>query len=83
MDQSAIDSASVAASQIYHWDVPLREILTDRASGGTGRTVTGNLQNGGITVVLNPEYPIDPALAAKVDELLAAIADGSITPPTN
>ena len=83
VDQSTIDPANVAASQVYHWDVPLREILTDSSAGGSGRAVAGTLANGGITVALNPSYPLDPAVAAKANELIASIVDGSISPPAN
>lgn len=83
VDQSTIDPANVAASQVYHWDVPLREILADSSAGGSGRAVAGTLANGGISVVLNPSYPLDPAVSAKATELIAAIVEGAISPPAN
>ncbi|MGI9616547.1 MAG: BMP family ABC transporter substrate-binding protein, partial [Acidimicrobiales bacterium] len=83
VDQSTIDPANVVASQVYHWDVPLREILTDSSAGGSGRPVAGTLANGGITVAFNPSYPLDPAVAAKASELIASIVEGAISPPAN
>ena len=82
VDQSAVNPTLVVASQVYHWEVPLKEIIADIDAGTTqGRAVIATLENKGITIQLNPDYPLDPSLAQRLTELTAEIVDGTITPP--
>ena len=82
VDQSAVNPTLVVASQVYHWEVPLKEIIADIDAGTTqGRAVIATLENKGITIQLNPDYPLDPSLAQRLTELTAEIVNGTITPP--
>ncbi|MGF1599794.1 MAG: BMP family ABC transporter substrate-binding protein [Acidimicrobiales bacterium] len=84
VDQSPIGPGHVVASQLYHWDVVLRQVLADIDAGvPNGRVVVGDLANGGLSVELNPGYGIDPALSQRVSELQAAVASGSVVPPSS
>ncbi len=79
-NQSSLDPAGVVASQVYHWEVVLEEMLALR-DGGTlgGEAYEINLANGGLVIEINPDYPGAADLQATVDETVAAIVDGSIT----
>jgi basic membrane protein A len=81
-NQASLAPANVVASQVYHWEVALRPILADITAGTlAGTTYTANLANGGLIIEYNPDYPLSPETRQRADELTAAIASGSITPP--
>ena len=73
----------VVASQVYHWEVILREIVADIDSGAqAGQAYSATLANGGLVIEFNPAVAADPALKQRADELTARIVDGSIVAPT-
>ncbi len=81
-DQSPAAPVQVVASQVYHWDVVLREVLADIDSGvHKGRALRADLSNGGLTIQVNPGFPLDPGLAARLNELVVGISSGSIVVP--
>jgi basic membrane protein A len=82
-NQTSMASDLVVASQVYHWEVILRQIVADIDNGvQTGQAYSATLANGGLVIEFNPALGPDPELVEKADELTAAIVDGSIVAPT-
>jgi len=72
----------VVASQVYHWEGILREIIALRAAGTMGgQTFSATLQNGGQVITINPEIELSQEVKTKVEEVIAGINDGSIVIP--
>jgi basic membrane protein A len=70
----------VVASQVYHWEVILAEMLAS-ISGGTlgGETYTLTLENGGLVIEFNDGYDLAEEVRTLGEDTAAGIADGSIT----
>ena len=80
-NQNAFATKTVVASQVYHWEGILREIIALRAAGTMGgKTFSASLQNGGQVITLNPEVELSDEIKAKVEEVIAGINGGSIVP---
>ena len=78
-NQSILAPTQVVASQVYHLEVAIREILAEiDANATTGGTFPLTLGNGGMLLEFNPDYPLDPGLRRRADELLLGVAAGSI-----
>ncbi len=81
--QNAVDDL-VVASQVYHWEVALRDLAAALSSGdpvpapGTALPPL-TLANGGLVIEFNPDHPLDDAVRAQADEAIAALADGSLS----
>ena len=77
----------MVASQVYHWEVVLREIIA-KVKAGTlgGESFALTLANDGLVIEYNPDYALPEEVRAKADAAEAGIIDGSIvigeyTPP--
>ena len=70
----------VVASQVYKWEVVLREIL-DNIEGGTlgGETFVIDLANGGEVIEYNDAYALPDDVRQLAEDTIAGIVDGSIT----
>jgi basic membrane lipoprotein Med (substrate-binding protein (PBP1-ABC) superfamily) len=69
----------VVASQVYHWEVTLREIITLINKGTLGGTsFKANLANGGEVIEFNPDYAIPADAKALADTTIKGIIDGTI-----
>ncbi|MEM7095240.1 MAG: BMP family ABC transporter substrate-binding protein, partial [Actinomycetota bacterium] len=78
-NQTALGPDFVVASQVYHWEVVLAEMMAAIDAGNFGGEVyTATLENGGLEIELNDALATDE-IQAIVDELVAGIIDGSIT----
>jgi basic membrane protein A len=79
-NQTSLAPKIVVASQVYHWEVALREMLT-LIDGGTlgGQSFKANLANGGEVIEFNPDYSISADAQALADSTIKGIVDGSIT----
>ncbi len=78
-NQAVLAPTQVVASQVYHLEVAIREILAEiDANATTGGTFPLTLGNGGMLLEFNPNYPLDPALRRRADDLLLGVAAGSI-----
>lgn len=79
-NQSSLAPNIVVASQVYHWEVMLKEMI-DLIKAGTlgGRSFTANLANGGEVIEYNPAYGLDAAAKTLADQTIQGIIDGSIT----
>jgi basic membrane protein A len=79
-NQTSLAPSIVVASQVYHWEVALTQMI-DLIKAGTlgGQSFTINLANGGEVIEYNPGYALPAEAQALADETVAGIADGSIT----
>ena len=79
-NQTALAPDLVVASQVYHWEVALRQIV-DGINDGTlgGETYTLNLANGGVVIEYNPAYTIESATSAAAGEAIVGIVAGTVS----
>jgi len=79
-NQSSLAPTIVVASQVYHWEVILKEMIA-LIQGGTlgGRSFAANLKNGGGVIEFNPAYALSADAKALADSAIQGIIDGSIT----
>lgn len=79
-NQDALGADIVVASQVYHWEGILNELI-DAFQAGTlgGNVYTLTLDNGGLVIEFNDAYPLDAAVKASGEATIAGLIDGSIT----
>lgn len=78
-NQNTLAPERVVASQVYHFEVAIRQILAEIDSGATtGGTFPLTLGNGGVLLEFNPEVPIDQELRQEADDLLFAVTSGQL-----
>jgi len=79
-NQTSLAPEVVVASQVYHWEVVLSQII-DAIKAGTlgGQTYNIDLANGGEVVEFNPDYALSDEVKAIGDAAVQGIKDGSIT----
>lgn len=79
-DQRSLAPDIVVASQVYKWEVILREILSDMDSGASGgRAFTITFENGGLEIAYNSGYDLPASVRDLAEETIAGITDGSIS----
>ncbi len=79
-NQSSLGSDIVVASQVYHWEVVLDDIIADVRSGKLGGEVyTLTLENGGLEMEFNDDFGLDDAVKAAGEAAVEGIKDGSIS----
>jgi basic membrane protein A len=78
-NQTSLAPEIVVASQVYHWEVVLREMIA-LIQGGTlgGQSFTANLANGGELIEYNPDYALPVDVRTLGDNTIEGIIDGSI-----
>jgi len=78
-NQTSLAPSIVVASQVYHWEVMLKEMI-GLIQGGTlgGQSFTANLSNGGEVIEFNPGYALPADAKSAADATVAGIKDGSI-----
>lgn len=78
-NQSSLAPNIVVASQVYHWEVMLKEMIA-LIKGGTlgGQSFVANLANGGEVIEFNPGYALSADVKALADQTIQGITDGSI-----
>ena len=78
-NQTPLDGDLVVASQVYHWEVVLEEMLALR-DGGTlgGEAFEINLQNGGLEIEFNDGFELPEGAREAADAAVEGIIDGSI-----
>lgn len=79
-NQTALGEDIVVASQVYHWEVLLNDMI-DKIEAGTlgGEVMVATLANGGIVIEFNDGYGLDNAIREAADATIAGIVDGSIS----
>ncbi len=83
-NQTALAPDLVVASQVYKWEVVLREIISDLASGQMGgEAYEIDLANGGLVLEPNPAFDIPPDMFAQIGTVIQGIIDGNIDTGAN
>ena len=78
-NQTQLAPDVVVASQVYKWDVVLKQLFTKVSSGSYGGdTYTINLANGGEVIEFNDAYKLPADVKAAGAKAIAGITDGSI-----
>jgi len=79
-NQSSLAPSIVVASQVYHWEVVLKEMIAKIQAGTLGgESFVINLANGGEVIEFNPDYALPDDAKALADATVQGIIDGSIT----
>ncbi len=78
-NQTSLAPEIVVASQVYHWEVILDQILDQIAAGKKGgETFKIDLANDGIVIEYNDGFDLPADVKQKAEETIAGIVDGSI-----
>ncbi len=78
-NQTKLGKKVVVASQVYKWEVILRDIFNDAKNGVLGGKLHKvDLANGGLTIEFNDKYSLDAGARKAGEEAMAAIMDGSL-----
>jgi basic membrane lipoprotein Med (substrate-binding protein (PBP1-ABC) superfamily) len=79
-NQTSLAPSIVVASQVYHWEVVLTEML-DLIKGGTlgGQSFVIDLANGGEVIEYNPDYAVPAEVQTLADQTVQGIIDGTIS----
>ena len=78
-NQTSLDPNLVVASQVYHWEFALEEMLQLRDNGTKGgQTFEINLANGGLVIEFNDGFELSDDVKAAAEAAIAGIIDGSI-----
>ena len=79
-NQSSLAPTIVVASQVYHWEVALKEMLALIEEGTLGgESFKANLANGGEVIEFNPDYALSDDAKALAESTIQGIIDGTIT----
>ncbi|MDH3679728.1 MAG: BMP family protein [Acidimicrobiia bacterium] len=78
-NQTSLGESNVVASQVYHWEVVLEQILDSIASGTLGgETYTLTFANDGLVIEYNDGYELPADVRTLADETVEAISSGSL-----
>jgi len=79
-NQTSLAPSIVVASQVYHWEGIVKEMISLIESGTLGgKSFTANLENGGEVIEFNTAYALPEDVKALAETTIAGIKDGSIT----
>ena len=79
-NQTSLAPSIVVASQVYHWEVVLREIIAKMEAGTIGgEEFKINLANGGEVLEYNDAFDLPADVKQLGEDTIAGIIDGSIT----
>lgn len=79
-DQASYAPETVVASQVYHWEVVLRDIIAKRAAGTLGgESFSINLANKGLGISLNPKIVLTEEVRTAITATIDGIVSGAIT----
>jgi basic membrane protein A len=78
-NQTDLAPGIVVASQVYHWEVVLRQIIAGMEDGDLGgNTYRIDVANGGVVIEYNPAYGLDPSIRSRADDIVAGIIAGTV-----
>ncbi len=78
-NQTSLAPDLVVASQVYHWEVILEEMLALRDGGVIGgQTFEINLSNGGLVIEFNDGFALPQEVRDAADAAIQGIIDGTI-----
>lgn len=82
-DQTQLAPDIVVASQVYHWEVVLSQMI-DLIKQGTlgGESYVIDLTNGGEVIAFNPGFDLPSEVKELGEDTIQGIIDGSIVVPT-
>jgi len=79
-NQTSLAPSIVVASQVYHWEVLLRDIIANIQAGTLGGEIYSiDLANGGLVIEFNDGFDLPADVRAKADAAIAGIESGSIS----
>ncbi|HET7142646.1 MAG TPA: BMP family protein [Anaerolineales bacterium] len=79
-NQTSLAPSVVVASQVYHWEVTLKEMINLIQAGTLGgQSFKANLSNGGEVIEFNADYALPADAKALAETTIQGIIDGSIT----
>ena len=79
-DQRSLAPDIVVASQVYKWEVILRQIVADMDSGASGgKAFTITFENEGLEIAYNDGYDLPADVRQLAEDTIAGIIDGSIS----
>jgi len=79
-NQTSLAPTIVVASQVYHWEVALNEIITLIQSGTLGgQSFKADLANGGEVIEFNADYALPAEAQTLAEATIQGIIDGTIT----
>lgn len=79
-NQAQLAPEIVVASQVYHWEVVISQIVSQVQAGVLGGEIfVIDLANGGEVIEYNPAYEVPADVVAKADAAIAGIIDGSVS----
>ena len=83
-NQTALSPDLVVASQVYKWEVVLRQIVADISAGSLGgKAYEINLANGGLVLEPNPAFDIPADMFAQIGSVVQGIIDGTVDTGAN
>jgi len=78
-NQASLAPTIVVASQVYHWEVVLKDMIAKIQAGTLGgQSFKINLANAGEVVEYNPDYALSADAKALADQTIKGIEDGTI-----
>jgi basic membrane lipoprotein Med (substrate-binding protein (PBP1-ABC) superfamily) len=78
-NQASLAPSIVVASQVYHWEVVLKEMIAKIQAGTLGgESFVINLANGGEVIEFNPDSTVAADAQALAQETIQGIIDGTI-----
>jgi len=78
-NQTSLSPDLVVASQVYHWEVVLEEMLDLRAAGTVGgQAFELTLENGGLVIEFNDGFDLPSEVRDAAEAAIEGIKDGSI-----
>jgi basic membrane lipoprotein Med (substrate-binding protein (PBP1-ABC) superfamily) len=78
-DQSSLAPSIVVVSQVYHWEVILKDMISLIQAGTLGgKSFEINLENGGEVMQFNPGYTLPAGAKDLADTAIKGIKDGTI-----
>ena len=79
-NQTSLAPKTTVASQVYHWEVVLKEMIAKIKSGTLGgHSFTINLANGGEAIEYNPDYALSNVVKELGNTTVQKIANGSLS----
>ena len=78
-NQTSLAPDLVVASQVYHWEVVLEEMLRLRDSGVVGgQAFEVNLANGGLVIEFNDAFVLPAGVRDEAERLIEGISTGAV-----
>ena len=78
-NQTSLAPDVVVASQVYHWEGAITQMIQSIQSGTLGgKTFTMSLANGGEVIEFNPDFQIPADAKAAADAAIKGISDGTL-----